>query len=137
MRDDGLSSAELEEEERAVLAAFQTLLCSFALGDKRAMAEQLLPGGGTTHSRDDEFFHVQLRDLPGRLLRNEGKREEILRDAEIRIDDDIAMIWAPYDFFVDGNLHHWGTNIVTLLKRDGRWRISGIADNGRSAPRPH
>jgi putative lumazine-binding protein len=136
MRDDGLSPAELEAEERAVLATLQGVLDALARRDQAAMAALLLPGGGATHSRDDTFFHLLLRDFPERVTRGEGAREERIHDPEIRIDGDIAMIWAPYDFYIDGRVHHWGTNIVTLLKRDGRWRISGIADNGRTTPRP-
>jgi hypothetical protein len=26
-----------------------------------------------------------------------------------RVDDDIAVVWSRYDFFVDGDVHHWGT----------------------------
>ena len=54
----------------------------------------------------------------------------------VRVDDDIAVVWSRYDWFVDGDVHHWGTNILSFLKQDGRWRISAIADNGRTGPRP-
>lgn len=46
------------------------------------------------------------------------------------------MVWAHYDFLVDGDVHHWSTNILSFLKQDGHWCVSSVADNGRSGPRP-
>jgi hypothetical protein len=31
---------------------------------------------------------------------------------------------------------YWGTNILSFLKQDGHWRVSSVADNGRTGPRP-
>jgi hypothetical protein len=92
------------------------------------MAVQSVPGASV--------FHTLLGDLPERLPEGTETLEERIYDPLVRVDGDIAMVWAPYDFFVDGKLHHWGTNIVSFLKREGSWRISGPADNGRSGPRP-
>jgi hypothetical protein len=46
------------------------------------------------------------------------------------------VVWVAYDFLIDGAARHWGTNIISFVKQDGRWRISGIADNGRDGSRP-
>jgi hypothetical protein len=77
------------------------------------MAVQSIPGAG--------FFHTLLRDLPERLPEGTETLEERIYDPLFR---------------VDGDKHHRGTNIVSFLKREGSWRISGLADNGRSGPRP-
>jgi hypothetical protein len=124
------------DEEQAVLAVLQALFDAIANQDQAAMHAVLVPEGGATHSRDDRVFHTLLRDLPARLPVGATALEERIFDPLIRVDDDIAMIWAPYDFFVDGEPHHWGTNIISLIKRDGRWRITGVTDNGRSGRRP-
>ncbi|CDG83746.1 hypothetical protein [Janthinobacterium agaricidamnosum] len=55
---------------------------------------------------------------------------------EERIDDDIAMIWTAYDFRANGKIHHCGTDIVTLIHQDGKWLITGIADNSRTTGCP-
>jgi hypothetical protein len=54
----------------------------------------------------------------------------------VHVDHDIAVIWCGYDVYFDGQPSHWGTNIVSLMKEDGHWRVCGITDNGRSGPRP-
>jgi hypothetical protein len=124
------------DEEQAVLATLQALLDALGARDKDAMRATLMPGGSATHSRDEKFFHESFRDLPDRLPPGTDTLEERIHDPLVRIDDDIAMVWAPYDFFVGEELHHWGTNIVSFLKRDGKWLVSGITDNGRTTPKP-
>jgi hypothetical protein len=132
----GESPPSLGDEQRAVLATLQQLFDAMANHDEGAMRETLIPGGAAVHSRGDRVLHTRLDDLPGQAAAGTERLEERIHDPLVRVDDDIAMVWAPYDFLVDGVTHHWGTNIVSFLKRDGRWRISGIADNGRTGARP-
>jgi hypothetical protein len=133
---DAGSRPSLEAEQRSVLAALQQFFDAMADHDEEAMRETLLPDGTAVHSRGDRVLHTRLSDLPGQAAAGTARVEERIHDPVVRVDDDIAMVWAPYDFLVDSVPHHWGTNIVSFLKRDGRWRISGIADNGRPGPRP-
>ena len=59
--------------------------------------------------------------------------EERFYQPVVLIDADIAMV-DPLRL-PGRRPGNWGTNILSLLKREGRWRISAIADNGRR-PRP-
>jgi hypothetical protein len=52
-------------------------------------------------------------------------------DPLIRIDDDIAMAWAGYEFLIHGGIHHYGTNVFNLVRRDERWLIAGVANNSQ------
>jgi hypothetical protein len=131
---DDVASSQVEE--RAVLATLQALLDAIADRDHDAMRATLMPDGGATHARGDTVTHARLSDLPDRIKAGPERLEERIHDPLVRIDHDIAMAWAPYDFLIDGEVHHWGTNIVSFLKVDGRWLISGIADNGHTGPKP-
>jgi hypothetical protein len=44
-------------------------------------------------------------------------------DPTVLITDHIAVFWAPYDFYVDGEFSHCGTDAIDLVKVDGDWRI--------------
>lgn len=44
-------------------------------------------------------------------------------DPEVRVDGDVASLWAPYDFYVDGTFSHCGHDAVHLVRMDGRWLV--------------
>ena len=123
-------------EEQAVLATLHRLLATVADRDKAGMAELLFPDGCAVQSRDHQVTCTPLRDFPGLMPAGEATLDEQFHHPLVRVDDDIAVVWSRYDFIVDGEVHHWGTNILSFLKQDGRWRISAVADNGRTSPRP-
>lgn len=119
-------------EEKAVLAPFQTLLDGIGKRDHDMMRSALLPGGMITLTRADKTTQLHFDAFIERIpVTGTQKLEERIRDPLVKIDDDIAMIWAPYEFLIDGKVDHCGTDIAHLVKRDGKWLIAGIADNGR------
>ncbi len=119
-------------EEKAVLAPFQTLLDGIGKRDHEMMRGALLPGGMITLTRADKttqlHFDAFIAHVP---VTGTQKLEERIHDPLVKIDDDIAMIWTPYEFLIDGKVDHCGTDIAHLVKHDGKWLIAGIADNGR------
>jgi hypothetical protein len=36
-----------------------------------------------------------------------------------------------YEFLVHGGIHHYGTNVLNLVRRDERWLIAGVANNSQ------
>ncbi|MBL8143577.1 MAG: hypothetical protein JNM38_20860 [Acidobacteria bacterium] len=36
----------------------------------------------------------------------------------------IALVWAPYEFKVDGKTTHCGIDVFDFVKTDGRWIVS-------------
>lgn len=123
-------------DEKAVLAVLQAVLEAMTARDEAVMRSLFTPTGWAVHSRDGRVFHERLWDLPDRLPDPGSRVEERVYDPLVRVDDDIAMIWCAYDVLHDGRPHHWGTNIVSLMRSGGRWRVCGITDNGRSGARP-
>ncbi len=41
------------------------------------------------------------------------------------------MVWAPFEFLVDGKVDHCGTDLFNLVRSDGKWPIASVADTGR------
>jgi hypothetical protein len=56
--------------------------------------------------------------------------EERIHDPLVRIDNDLAMVWAPFDFLVYGKVDHCGTDLFNLVRTDGKWLIASVADTG-------
>ncbi len=36
----------------------------------------------------------------------------------------VAMVWAPYEFKVDGKVSHCGVDVFDFVKVDGSWRLA-------------
>lgn len=51
---------------------------------------------------------------------------ERIWDPVILVDGDIAMIWAPYDFHINGKFSHAGVDAMTFLRSDEGWQLAGI-----------
>jgi hypothetical protein len=55
--------------------------------------------------------------------------EERIRAPQVHIDHDLVVIWAPFNFYIDGKLDHRGRDIFSLNKEE--------TANGRSSRSLH
>ncbi len=65
-----------------------------------------------------------------------AKREGIIYDEqilnyEIKIDDPMAIVWAPYRFYVNERFVHCGVNAFSIARFHSEWKIIGILDTRR------
>lgn len=75
-----------------------------------------------------------LGDRIEKITSSPDRFEERMPHPLVRIDHNIAMVWGAYEVLRNGQPDHCGTNIFTLVRRDGRWIIAGVADNSRPCP---
>ena len=57
--------------------------------------------------------------------------KEILKGYKGQMDGNLAHIWVPYEFRINGKLSHCGANSFTLVKTDQGWKIADIIDSRR------
>ncbi len=57
--------------------------------------------------------------------------EEKLTDYIVNSDGNIAHVWTPYEFFLDGKFNHCGANSFTLVYTDESWKILNFIDSIR------
>jgi hypothetical protein len=48
-------------------------------------------------------------------------------DPEIRISGPMAMVWLPYDLYLDGEWSHCGVDAFVLMKIEGVWKIASLS----------
>jgi len=119
-------------EEQAILMPIHTIMDGVAQRNHAMVKGQLLPGGMATLIREGKPLQLHFDAFVERLpTTGATKLEERLYDPLVRIDDDIAVVWVPYKFFIDDKVDHCGTDLFSLIHQDGRWLVSGIADNSR------
>jgi hypothetical protein len=58
--------------------------------------------------------------------------EERLSDPAIEIDGDIAMVWSPYTFLIDGKVHHCGVDHFDLVREGGAWKVANVTWSSRT-----
>ncbi len=59
------------------------------------------------------------------------KFEEKLLDYIIKVDGNMANVWIPYEFWLNGEFSHCGVNSFQLFNDNGRWKIIYIIDTRR------
>lgn len=121
-------------DEKAVVACLQAVLGGFARRDRAAIVAQLLPGGMATLLRDGKLLQLTFDGFADRLSAPEPEiREERIHDPLVRIDDNIAVVWARFELVVNGKVARCGTDSVNFVKIDGRWLISSVGDTSRTS----
>ena len=119
-------------EEQAVLAPIQAMFDGMTKRDAAAIKEPTLPGGTMVLMRDGKPVQMTLDAFADRVGKPGTTHiEERIHDPLVRIDNDLAVVWAPFDFLVDGKVDHCGTDLFNLVRQNGKWLIASVADTGR------
>jgi hypothetical protein len=119
-------------EEQAVLAPIHAMFDGMAKRDATAIEAPTLPAGTMVLMRDGKPTQMTFKAFAERVGKpGKSTIEERIRDPLVRIDNDLAMVWAPFDFLVDGRVDHCGTDLFNLVRVDQKWMIASVADTGR------
>ena len=54
--------------------------------------------------------------------------KEVITFDAVLLEAQLASVWTPYTFYVDGKAHHSGTNSFQLVKMPEGWKIHYIID---------
>lgn len=71
-------------------------------------------------------FLVSISNIPTNVI-----IEEKLLDYKIEVDGNLAHVWTPYEFYVNGTLSHKGVNSFTLFRESTAWQIIHLIDTRR------
>ena len=103
-----------------------------------AVKATALPGATLLLMRDGKPSKLTIEDFAARVAKpGKGSIEERIHDPLVRIDNDLAVVWAPFDFLADGKVDHCGTDLFNLVRVDGKWLIASVADTGRNTCPSH
>ena len=118
-------------EEQAVLAPIHAMFDGMSKRDAAAIKAPTLPGGTMVLMRDGKPSQMTFEAFAERVGKpGTTQIEERIHNPLVRIDNDLAVVWAPFDFLVDGKVDHCGTDLFNLVRVDGRWIIASVADTG-------
>ena len=119
-------------DEAEVLAAVERMFDAMRRKDADAYASVLVPEGKAIRVRTDGPAEGRLRfqgnaeDIVS-FKGNVDRWDERIWDPTVRVHGPIAVVWAPYDFHINGKFSHCGMDLFELLKVDGKWRLSNAS----------
>ena len=64
------------------------------------------------------------------------KWDERIYDVKVSIDGPMAVVWAPYKFYLGDKFSHCGVNVFSLIKTGTGWKINDITDTRRKEACP-
>src|SRR6202000_2253128 len=106
-------------EQKAVMAPINQMFEGMSKRDAAMIKKPTLAGGVMVLMRDGKPAQMTFEDFATRVGKPGTKKiEERIHDPLVKIDTDLAVVWAPFDFLVDGKVEHYGTDLFNLVRQD-------------------
>jgi ketosteroid isomerase-like protein len=133
-----LAAASAQSPEAEVIAASQKIFDAMRTHDTTLLNSVL--------DRDAAFLTVRTDPQGKTVMRRATAKafidavgsakeawNETIVDPEVRIDGDLATVWAYYDFEAGDRFSHCGYDAFQLARLDGAWKVVSVADTQRRA----
>jgi hypothetical protein len=118
----------LGDQTAAVLAPIKAMMAGIERRDAEMILAQVRPEGSATAvvEHNDGTTTVKRSDWATYLavIKPGAERyQATLGQPAVQIDGNIAMVWVPYTFKVDGTLLHCGVDHFDLVRENAEWKV--------------
>ncbi len=118
-------------EQRAVVETAERLLGALSRRDTAVVRAIMAPGStlfsvlsgssvASLRSQTDSAFVASLAAGSDRLL-------ERMWTPTVLVRGQIASVWTPYDFHINGTFSHCGVDHFSLIQLQGTWRVVSLS----------
>lgn len=126
-RDNPPSAAALEKA--SVLEVMDRYLAAISSSDLEAMKQLQMPEGMTYRAKSSADGTVQVVPHPNSWWVDPARKDgHALRERywapTVLVRGSIAVVWAPYEFWIDGKTSHCGIDSFDFVKVGGRWLVA-------------
>lgn len=124
------AAAQAPADDRAqVLALADSALATISRNDFVALTDLMLDSAVTFSAgeRDGKAWTSFRTRAAQRAMQSDRTFTERGFDPQVMVSGPIAVVWLPYDFYLDGAWSHCGVDAFTMLKAEAGWRIATIA----------
>jgi hypothetical protein len=124
------------DDEAAVLGVVDSALERISAEDLVGFTDLMIPGaaiGAVGVQEGQRFAGMRSRDEE----RGQVWAEDVVErgfDAEVMLSGPLAMVWLPYDLYVDGAWSHCGVDVFTLFRTDAGWQIATVTYSVEQPP---
>jgi hypothetical protein len=117
--------------EAQVLATVDRFVAAISARDLEAMAAMQMPEGMTFVSRPQEGGGNRIVARPNSYWVDPARAagpplRERYWSPTVLVRGQIAVVWAPYEFWIDGKTSHCGVDVFDLVEVDGTWRVANM-----------
>ncbi|RFM28111.1 nuclear transport factor 2 family protein [Deminuibacter soli] len=131
------SRAQSAAATDSVKATIDQLFVAIRNADSTLLNQCFAPGAQLQTVTKNQDAQVIVREEPisefsasvAKLAKDAGD-ERIVYDM-IKIDQDLAVVWTPYQFYYKGAFNHCGVNSFQLVRINNEWKIQYIIDTRR------
>jgi hypothetical protein len=118
-------------EEAAVLEATDRYFKAISEKDTAAQAAMQTSDGMTYQWRPDSDGGMRITSRPISYWidpsRDDGRAiRERYWSPSVMIRGGIAVVWAPYELWIDGKTNHCGIDVLDFVKVDGKWLVANM-----------
>ncbi len=130
--------AQTADAEMKVRARIEALFSAMRQGDSATLRTLMHPDLRmmTVGEEPDGTPFLRTGNLQGWLDAvggaGPGTLDERVWSYAIEVDGDLASVWTPYTFFLNGQVHHCGVNAFQLFRTTAGWQIIQVTDTRRS-----
>ena len=116
-------------DETAALEAMDRYMTAITESDFEAMAAMQTPEGMTYRARATEGRDMDIVPHPNSYWidpsQDDGRTyRERYWSPTVLVRGGISVVWAPYQFWIDGETSHCGVDVFDFVKIDGKWIVS-------------
>lgn len=122
-------------DERAVIAVVERMFDGMRTADsakvRSVFAEGARFAGINARATPPAVRYDSVGGWIAAIAASDRRWDEQIYDVQAKVDAGIAIVWAPYTFYLDRKISHCGVNVVDLLRVAGEWRVIQIFDSRR------
>lgn len=122
-----LSRGRARPDEHPVFVPINLFFDGLAKRAPSAIEASAIPGATFVSMQYGTLEQMTFEQLAQRVGTGTTHIDERIHDPLVRIDNDLAVVWAPFEFRIDGKLDHCGTDMFSLVHNNGKWLIGSLS----------
>lgn len=131
-------NAQVSQEEKAIKKTITTFFEGLHKGDSAVVSSTLHPTITlqTTYT-NNQGQKILVSETKEKVLTGIANKKpentyfEKLLSWDIKVDGNLASVWTPYEFYLNGNFSHCGANSFQLFNDNGSWKVIYLVDMRR------
>lgn len=121
-------------EQTSVQAVIDGLFLGMYNADTAAVSRLFVPNAKLTSTGFDAQNRPVISEMPIQQFikaiagYKRGAVDERISNTKVEVSDQLASVWTDYQLYVNGAFVHCGVDAFLLVKQNGLWKITSLAD---------